>query len=308
MDFIFNELSVKQAEHPEIAKQWMSDLLRLYKTAYQRGFKRLITPQNILSEFLAPNYTFSHWLKDVDNDSRSLFITQATHPPFAEDVLEKKADDGSRLFEFSYNDKITKGLGAACLVGSLSVSFDNSPEWDKTSISIRAVYFSDEEEDIIEEDEDVKHSCKLNHLEFLKKWIETVNKPPIPNGKILCLKQKEFFPHLVFCKDIEAQISHLHENHAEFIQIKKRLFEINNCCADWQTGMFDIEIMPSKVSPESDSRLKKLKTELTILCPDGTKRLFSLHSRYTPGAGRIYFFPDEKKRIIYIGYIGEKII
>lgn len=308
MDFFFNELSVKQAEHPEIAKQRMADLLRLYKAAYQKGFKRLRTPQNILSEFLAPNYTFSNWLNDsfIDKELRSLFRTSANHP-FIEDILEQKSDEGKRLFEFRYNDKIAKGFGAACLFDSLAVSFDNSTEWDKTSVSIRAVYFSDET-DIVEEDEEVKHCCKPSHLDILRKWIETVSKPSVPNGKILWLKQREFFPHLFFCKDVEARISHLHESHPDFIQIRKRLFELENYCSGWEAGSFKEENIHSKVSPESESRLRQFEHQLTILCPDGIKRLFSWHLRFTPGAGRIYFYPDEDKKKIYIGYIGKKIV
>ena len=104
MDFFFNELSVKQAQHPEIAKQWMSDLLLLYKTVYQKGFRRLRIPQNIMSEFLAPNYNFSNWLNDssVDKEIRFLFRTSSNHP-FIEDILDKKSDEGNRLFEFKYN-------------------------------------------------------------------------------------------------------------------------------------------------------------------------------------------------------------
>lgn len=244
MDFFFNELSVKQAGHPEIAKKWMSDILQLYKAAYLKGFKRLRTPQNILSSFLAPNYTFSNWLNDplADKELRFLFRTFVNHP-FIEDILEQKSDEGKQLFEFTYNDRIARGLGAACLFGSLAASFDNSPEWDKTSISIRAVYFSDKT-DITEENEDVKHCCKMIHLEFLKKWIESVSRPPIPDGKILWLRKREFFPNLVFCKNVEAQISSLHENHPEFIQIKKRLFELEIYCSEWETASFREENIP----------------------------------------------------------------
>ncbi len=309
MDLFFNELSVKQAGHPDIAKQWMCSLMKVYKSASRKGFKRLRTMQNISGELLAPNYSFSHWLKDqsVDQVIRLLFRSQALNAPFIEDILEKKSEGGDKLFEFEYNDKIAKGLGAAFLLDSLAVSFNNFPEWDKTSILIYAAYFSDEKADVIETDETVRHCCKTTHLEFWEKWIETVNKPPIPNGKILWLKRKSLFPHLIFCEDVKKQISHLHENHAEFVQIKKRLFELETYCSTWEIGPFDPGSIPSKVTPESSSRIESCQDNLTILCPDSRHRLFSWHSRYTPGAGRIHFDPDEDNRKIHVGYIGLKI-
>jgi len=309
MDLFFNELSAKQAGHPDIAKQWMYDLMKVYKSASEKGFKRLRTMQNIPGEFLAPNYSFSHWLNDqsVDQVIRLLFRTQALNSPFIEDILEKKSEKGDRLFEFEYNNKIAKGLGAAFLLDSLAVSLDNSPEWDKTSVLIHVSYFSDEKPEMTEADEPVRHCCKTAHLESLKKWTEAANKPPIPDGRILWLKRRSLFPHLIFCEDVRKQISHLHENHAEFVQIKKRLFELETYCSAWETGSFDPESIPSKVTPESSSRIEKYGDKLTISCPDTRDRLFSWHSRYTPGAGRIHFDPDEGDRQIRVGYIGLKI-
>ena len=98
---------------------------------------------------------------------------------------------------------------------------------------------------------------------------------------------------------MESQVSFLHENDPAFIQIKKKLFELESYCSEWKTGSFDKELMPSKVSPESDDRLKRLNKQLNILCPDEMRILFSWHLRFTPGAGRIYFHPDEDKKKIY---------
>ena len=309
MDLFFNELSIQQASHPDIAKQWMCDLMSVYKSATEKGFKRLRTIQNISGEFLAPNYSFSHWLNDqsVDQVIRLLFRTQALNSPFIEDILDKKSGNGNKVSEFEYDDKIAKGLGAAFLLDSLAVSFDNSSEWDRTSVLIHAVCFADEKPDVSETDGVVRHCSKTTHLEFWEKWTETANKPPIPDGKILWLKRKSLFPHLIFCEDVRKQISHLHENHAEFVQIKKRLFELEAYGSVWKTGSFDPENIPSKVTPESSSRLEKHRDKLTLLCPDSRLRLFSWHSRYTPGAGRIHFDPDEDERKIHVGHIGLKI-
>ena len=99
----------------------------------------------------------------------------------------------------------------------------------------------------------------------------------------------------------------IHENHPQFNQIKKRLFEMEDYCRDWKSASFDLKKISSKVTPESDTRLEQFQDRLTILYADEKKRLFSWHFRYTPGAGRIYFYPVAETKKIHVGYIGLKL-
>ena len=85
------------------------------------------------------------------------------------------------------------------------------------------------------------------------------------------------------------------------------MFELEDYSKKWIRGYFDSEALPSKATPESTSRLNKFTEKLTFACPDNTNRLFSWHLRFTPGAGRIYFFPVDNLKKIIIGYIGYKI-
>jgi hypothetical protein len=90
-------------------------------------------------------------------------------------------------------------------------------------------------------------------------------------------------------------------------QVVKRLFELEESCKSWTDGAFELESLPCKASPESESRLKLFKQQLTFRCPDGKERLFSLHVRMTPGAWRLYFCVELGPGKIIIGYIGSKI-
>ncbi|MCW6035527.1 hypothetical protein K4A83_04460 [Spirulina subsalsa FACHB-351] len=93
-----------------------------------------------------------------------------------------------------------------------------------------------------------------------------------------------------------------------FGQVRKRLFELETAAKEWKGGAFDyLNTLPSKATPESESRLRQFTSRLTIPCPDGEQRLFSLHLRLTPGAWRLYFFPVQSAQII-VGYIGLKIV
>ncbi len=91
-------------------------------------------------------------------------------------------------------------------------------------------------------------------------------------------------------------------------QVKKRLFELEQYCQIWTTGSFNKNLLPSKTTPESDSRIKEFRQQLTIECPDGKKRLFSWHLRITPGAWRLYFSEELGPRKIIISYIGLKLL
>ena len=279
-----------------------------YIKAQEKGFKELKTIEMFINITLSPNYKLIDWLYDdsIDRDARLLFKTKVSKSPFIENLLARKEDEGQKLHEFNYKNSKAAGLGAAYLFDSLAISFDNSCEWDTHLIELDVIEYS-KEEHISQSSEEVKHIAKLLHLERLNDWIEDKKKYSVINGKLLWLKRKELFPHLVFSKSIENQVTFLTGSQPEFHSIVKRLFELEKYCSYWKTGSFAGEDLPSKVTPESESRLAKFKERLTVMCPDGESRLFSWHARYTPGAGRIHFAPDNSKKIIYIGYIGPKI-
>ncbi|MDW7678983.1 MAG: hypothetical protein SCK70_00335 [bacterium] len=307
MDLFFNELSLTEADHPKTAKVWLADLIKLFQISQTKECKGLKTSNDIWEKRIAPNYTIANWLTDnsVDRELRLFFKSQALKYPFIDDLIERKTEDGQRLFDFKYKDQYAKGLGAAYLFDALAISCDSSSEWDCTYIFIKVICLEDDE--ISETKQEVKHCSKSIHLENLNDWIRQKTKPSVPNGTILWLKRNLLFPNLVFCENVKDQLIHLNEGKPEFIQIKKRLFELEDYCQKWDQGYFNAASLPSKVTPESSTRLKKLETQLTFLCPDNNSRTFSWHSRYTRGAGRIYFFAENNQRKIFIGYIGYKI-
>jgi hypothetical protein len=310
MDTFFNELSVKEATDKDTTLRWMSTLVKIYKKVISLGFKELKTTTNFANLTIAPNYRFKDWLQDpiIDRDTRLLFLTKVSKSPFIETLLAKKSGETQQLHEFKYKKHNAAGLGAAYLFDSLALSLDNSDEWDTHIINLDITGYCAEEEQIIQKVGEVKHSSRAEHLDFLVNWIEERKKFDITDGKLLWLKRKEIFPYLVFCDSTEKQLVSLLPGQPEFPAVIKRLSELDKYCSTWGNGTFTTENYHfSKATPESDSRLAKYKDVFTILCPDGSRRLFSRHVRYTPGAGRVHFFPDSAKKIIYVGYIGSKI-
>jgi hypothetical protein len=308
MNFFFNELSIKEAPNKHTAIKWMDKLMVLYKKASKKGFSELKTTETFIDITIAPNYKLSEWLYDqsVAYEARLFFKTKISKYPFVEDLLEQKEDEKQLLHEFKYNGLGAAGLGAAYLFDSLAVSFDNSSQWDTHLIELDITEYS-EDDQVIHSIEEVKHSSKPGHLHRLGNWLKDKKKVSIPNGKLLWLKRNIHFPHLVFCQNVEDQVSYFSGSEPEFHLIVKRLSELESYCSTWKNGIFTGDNFPSKVTSESESRRGRFKKELKIICPDGEAREFSWHLRYTPGAGRIHFAPDNSKRIFFIGYIGPKI-
>ena len=91
-------------------------------------------------------------------------------------------------------------------------------------------------------------------------------------------------------------------------QIKKRLLELEKYCQTWQTGIFNPNLLPSKINPESDSIIEQFRQQLTIKYPDNKERLLNLHLWITPSAWRLYFSQDLGPGKIIIGYIGLKLL
>lgn len=309
MDVFFNELSIKEAEHPNVAKNWMSNLMNLYKITCTSGFKGFRISGQALQQNLAAGYTFHNWMIDrtADETARKLFLAEISKQPFIDEIIEQKNKDERRLCEFKYNTKEAKGLGAACLFDSLAISFDNDEDWDKSSIEIDVSSLSFDTTNIVEEKKEVKHGSKNGHITGLNNWILNKKKLAVTEGIVLWKRKKELFPYLIFCQNTRSQLYCLKECNPEFVQIKHILFALNEYCTSWVSGSFNPKVFPHEPNPESATREVQLRTQLTIVCPDGQTRFFSWHFKFTPGPGRIHFVFDESNRICYVGHIGRKI-
>ena len=169
----------------------------------------------------------------------------------------------------------------------------------------------DENEELTDYSEKIVHASQSSHVKQHTQWIKNRIENKLfhreVDGQILWERRQEFFPSLVFCKQVGQQLQTLNTGNPILQQIKKRLLELEKYCQTWQTGTFNPNLLPSKKTLESDSRIQQFRQQLTIKCPDGKKRLFSWHLRMTPGAWRLYFSEELGPGKIIIGYIGLKL-
>jgi hypothetical protein len=306
MNLLINELSfIGQAKNLYEADTLMKALTEVIKSIKPILGNDSIYIHELFSNCkITENYTVKDWVyeKSLSNDHDQvqalLLIKLFTDGPFILDILNQEL-----LYwecEFNGEDYCESSLAGAAYLKGMLISLQQAPDFSSELINL--TFKLDENPPEIIEIYNLINADQVKNLpeRYLPKKLE------IYNGIDLWQRKSDLFPHLVFCDAVEDQLKIIKHGLPMIEPIVKRLCEIEECSKRWTFGSFNYDNLPSKASPESESRLKKFKEQLTFRCPDQTERTFSLHLRMTPGAWRLYFLPLMPGQII-IGYIGLKI-
>lgn len=308
MDLFFNELSLRIAADRYAVNGWFEAMGNLYKQASARGLGEIKVPAVFFGHTFAEAYTFYQWISDqsFDSDLRSLLKSKITTTPVIEEMLRERESGGGKIFECRYAGNTANGLGAASehIFDAMAISMAPDDVWDTSSVTVDITVLQGD--DITQSACDVRHIYRLAHLDAHTTWLEAQRRPRIPNGQVLWLRRNELFPNLVFCEHIRGQVAGFSPNQPEFIQLQKRLFELEEYAAKRTEGIFQADNLPSKVTPESETRKRDFANELIRVCPDGVTRLFDWHARFTPGAWRLHFYPLENSNKIIVGNIANQ--
>ncbi|MEG3861337.1 hypothetical protein [Microcoleus sp. herbarium12] len=310
LEMVFNELSARTlAPDISIARQWMSELIRTMVAAKGCGLKAMRTKEDFSAIILTENYPLSRWLNDreVNKDERTFLLTRATKTPLCVDITDVKIktiqDSDCELS--SLQGTQAEGFKVAHYLETLAISLTSESLWNRSRINLELIQIDDNGE-LIEESVEVLHASQKSHVLEHADWIQKRQLTGVADGLELWNRRAELFSSLEFCDRVSQQIESLVDP-TMLRQVVIKLFEINELSKNWTDGALDLEKLPSKVSPESESRLKQFREQLNIKCLDGTKRIFSLHVRMTPGAWRLHFCTELGPGKIIIGYIGPKI-
>ena len=153
----------------------------------------------------------------------------------------------------------------------------------------------------------VKHACSPVYVREHSDWIKERTWIPVRKGSDIWDHRNELYPRLQFCESVGEQLKDVLSGDSKLRPIMKKLSEFEDFCKNWNSGPFDNEVIPGKVTPESPETLEKYGNVRTFRCPDGQYMVFSWHARITPGEWRIHFHPVEDKRQLIIGYIGHHL-
>ncbi len=310
---VLNELSLETpVADISTARKLMSELIQTLRQAKSLGVKPILrTHSNINNIELVCDYPIASWRNDkiVDLEERRFFRSLILKAPFCEDALQEIKDKFD-LSEVRHQGKLADGLRFALITNYIAVSLFSDIQWDTNFLELQVTEL-DENEQLTDYSEKIVHASRSSHVKQHTDWIKNRIENKLfdrqVDGEALWERREEFFPHLIFCEQVEQQLQNLYTGNPILQQVKKRLLELEKYCQTWQTGIFNPNLLPSKTTPESDSRIEQFRQQLTIKCPDGKKRLFSWHLRMTPGAWRLYFSEELGPGKIIIGYLNLKL-
>lgn len=310
LEMVFNELSARnRAPDISTARQWMSELIMTMREAKSCGLKGIRIPADFHAMVLAENYPLASWRNDnqVNRDERTFLRTLATKTPLSVDIsdlkIKIKVEDPD--CELSLQGSQAEGFKVAHYLETLAISLNSESLWNSSRIKLELTQI-DENGELTEEIVEVIHASQKNHVIEHDDWIQKRQLTGVVDALELWNRRAELFSSLEFCDRLSEQIQSVVDP-TMLRQIVRKLFELEALSKNWTDGALDLEKLPSKVSPESESRLKQFREQLNIKCLDGTKRIFSLHVRMTPGAWRLHFCTELGPGKIIIGYIGPKI-
>lgn len=303
LEMVLNELSLRTpAANEQTARQLMSELIDTLSQATSSGVKRILrTSDNINHIEIARNYPIARWRNDnnIDREERRFFRTLITKAPFWNDTTEEIKDKFD-LSQVWCQGKEAKGLGFALVSDALAVSLNSEQCWNCSRLELEVRRL---EEDLVDEQLEINHASTSGHVEEHRDWIKNWNRNRVSNGLELWNLREELFPNLIFCDAVREQLQSLDAENPRLQHVKNWFLDLEAYCQTWTDGAFKTENLRN-VSPESTVTLqnKKYSRERTFICPDGKERIFSWHAKLSSG-WRIYFFPQEQRKII-IGYVG----
>lgn len=319
---VFNELAVAPTYRDHAitkydANQWLEQFSLLLYRAGQMNLAGLRTYAHPHEIELVAGYTLQEWFNDRQFSSdlrlrlQTIFQSLSRLPEFPEN------QQGNPLLEYRHDGALAYGLGAAHLLESIAISpATGHPTWQTDHLALAITEIEEDNGALSSKTGVVLHMSEEQHLTAHIGWILERLKTSVPNGKALSKKTKVWYPHLVFCKDVEAQLKQLAGGTPLFRRIINRLFELENYCREWSDGSFIVQKLPNS-STESESTMQQYGHLRVFVCPDGEKRTFDYHLKGLPDHWRIHIWPDEQgifreandpARKILIGYIGKHLL
>ncbi len=312
LECFFNELSLRPiAANVNGARERMSHFVKTLARINSVAKKQL--PLRVSEEFfnakLASDYPLDRWRNDigVDTDIRKYFRSIATKSPLLEpgELKERASQCEARC-----GGELAIGILAAFLADGLTISISSEPRWDCTTLRA-AISEIDVNATITDSEELLFHVSKPEHVNGHRKWIGERTSVQFADHFELWGCRAAKFPSLEFCEHVQSQITALPWNGPQLKQVIKRLEMLDQWWGDGCGRKLSIDYRikeaPCKLTPESQATLVQFADQHTFMCPDGKRRRFSWHARFTPGAGRIYLTWETEDEKLLIGHIGKHL-
>src|SRR5437660_19555 len=252
LELVVNELSFRQLNSatsaaPDVytARAWMTQFTGTMRAARQMGFRTVRTEQGFAALELSPQYSMPQWRNDrgVNRDERVFLSSMIAKSPYLDGVLDEIAEAAKRAEVLIYGSP-SAGLLAAWLLDAIAISWPSHEIWRSHSLVVefRQIGLDGELE---QRDVDIRHVSDPEHWAAHSEWVEQKKKSLLTNGLELWAKAQEFFPHLEFCGDAEAQIRALTGNERHYPWVVQCFIRANLLCSHWTSGSFPHFLLPA---------------------------------------------------------------
>lgn len=263
---------------------------------------------------LAKGYFWQDWHgKNQHGENRDIiraFRSLATRQPFfsTEDI-----EDDVDLFQVRFNDASSfSALRAAAWHDAPLASMPTCAPWLYSPLQV-TVETLDEAGEIVCNQHNILNFYSLESFENEAAALRQQRNSLVNSGKELLEKQEKLFPNLTFCGTASQQLNQWSASKTILAQVKESLSSLNSFCEKWADEAYECyrhELLREvglnhKVSVESDTVMRdfRLKGQREFWLPEGRKECFENHIKLSNGY-RVHFFPDNKTKHIYVGYIG----
>lgn len=310
MQMILNELS---ADFPLQGKEEGKRVMGLFLQTYVM-MKKLLKSDRILLDrdyngiFVAENYNILKWRNDpdVDCEEKRMFLSLLNRSATYDSAVDDEESLKLLEMETLINGKSSLGCLYGYLLNGCMISFDTADIWRKPNLLLTLRKLKGNE--ISEQEVILPNVSNRETFESFKIKFSGVIKQDLLDkfliGKDILQKRTQIFPNLVFCDNALRQLRSMN-NPVIVRQVCIRLMELQEYFSE-QHSSFDKDELKN-ATLESKSTLKYYEAEHTFRLPDGRYKIFSWHIRFTGIEGRIFFLPDVKNKICYIGHIGSKL-
>jgi len=254
---------------------------------------------------IGDSYSIAVWCNDGDRREEWRFLRSLQdRAPFQVRLAELGIDVMET--DYRHGEDRAEGLGLAHMFGGLAVSLDYEPRWRDLSVALTREALEERDDgdvDIVAADVETVHACLREHVDELREWLAHACHQPVADGPDLWRRREELFPRLEFLPRVEAQFRPLQARNPWFGAVSQRLDELSAALSEWDPAESPAPSYRSLVTSEHEQRKRLCRFEDL----DGEIRVFDLHARFTPGAGRLHFRLDPARRRAIVAHVGRKL-
>ncbi|RMG27174.1 MAG: hypothetical protein D6730_07755 [Bacteroidetes bacterium] len=312
---ILNEASLP-FETSESARKHFPDFLWILHDAIRNQFMTVRIREDIdpgwFEMKLAPNYPLRVWLREQEREYTTRvksIISKTEIPHIPEEEIELARRYALSEFYLEAEREIqVPALGAAYLLEQLALSFASHARWLPAEIALWHTELT--------ETGDTSQRISARNCGSRDSWryycrlIEVERRESLRKGGLLWEQRAQHFPHLIFCGKTEGQLRNLSVSKTVYTQLWQVLTALNAYCTSEENFSLtsirektQLHISDESASVKNNPKFRQHR-EFRI---EGEKRFFGYHVKNFSGALRLYFFPVEETRNIYIGYFGKHL-